>query len=275
MKDRTILKRTRRRLEAVVLSISLILVGSSCSDSSGDQSVKERETSETGYFVDEDSLGQLCLKSDVNYPVITEERTIDGANPSSSDATLLKLYQENFVATLGIYPRRLFTEIGLRKIVLCRRLSVDKIACFEFSDVEHGTMYINIDAGFPGGHLKRNLHHEVFHFIDFAEDHRLDEDRSWSTLNPATFVYGNGGGSMQNDPGAVKPDESLVGFVTRYATSGLAEDKAEVYAYLIFDGPWMIRRASTDPILGRKVEQVKTSLRRLGPLASGLLSRIP
>ena len=207
----------------------------------------------------------------MNYPIVTDERTIDGADPASTDSTIVKLHREAFAKALGTYPRKFLDEIGLRNIVLCRRLTVDGTACYAFSEVEHGRLFINLDAGLPDGFLKRTIHHEIYHFVDFAEDGRLDEDRAWSVLNPVTFLYGSGGGSMQNDADAGRPDESLVGFVNRYSTSGLAEDKAEVYASLVFDGPWMLRRASSDSILGRKVARIRASLRRFGPLASGLL----
>jgi hypothetical protein len=210
----------------------------------------------------------------MTYPIVTDERTIDGTNGASTDATLISLYRETIADALGIYPRKLLEEIGLRTIVLGRKLSVDGTAFNAFADVEHGRLFLNLDAGLPDGFIKRTLHHEFFHFVDFAEDDRLDEDRPWSSLNPPGFLYGSGGASMQNDPGAGQPGESLTGFVNRYATSGLAEDKAEVYASLIFDNAWMSRRASADSILGRKVERIRLSLRRLGPLASGLLSKL-
>ena len=265
------------RMAAAALSACLLWL-CSCSDQPSDPGAAVAPTAGTGgdsgYFVDAAYLESFCIASGMSYPIVTDERTIDGANPDPGDATVVKLYREVCADALGVYARKFFGEIRLRKIVLSRRLSVDRTGCGAFADVEHGMLFISLDSGPPGGFLKRTLHHEIFHFIDFAEDDRLDEDRTWSALNPVGFLYGSGGGSMVNDPDAGRLDESLVGFVNRYSTSGLAEDKAEVYACSIFDPSWMKRRASTDSILGRKVERIKASLRRFGPLASGILTKV-
>ena len=245
----------------------------SCSDQPSDAPIAGSEGG-SGYFVDANFLDSFCASSGMTYPIVTAERTIDGANPAPTEGTIVKLYRAALADALGIYARSFLGEIGLRKVVLCHQLKIDGTASYAFSDVEHGTMFINLDAGMPDGYSRRMIHHEIFHSIDFAEDGRLDQDRSWSALNPVAFSYGSGGASMQDDSEAGRPDESLVGFVNRYSTSGLAEDKAEVYASLIFDGPWMIRRASTDSILGRKVERIRATLRHFGPLASGLLSKV-
>jgi hypothetical protein len=267
--------RLARLIGLALLSACLLC---SCSDQSSIEGRSAAESHgagvESGYFVDEAALETLCVSSGMTYPIVTDERTITGANPAPADATLVKLYRAMFIEALGSYPKKFLDEIGLRSIVLGRRITVDGTACYSFSDVEHGRLFLNLDAGSPDGYVRRTLHHEIFHFVDFAEDGRLDEDRAWSALNPVGVLDGSGGGSMQNDSDAGRPDESLVGFVNRYATSGLAEDKAEVYASLVFDKAWMLRRSSADSILGRKVERIRTSLRRFGPLASGLLNQV-
>jgi hypothetical protein len=259
-----------RRMAAIALSSGLLWL-CSCSDRPAEERSAVAPVAgaggEAGYFVDASFLDSFCVGSGVNYPIVTDERTIDGSNPAPADSTILRLHRGAFADALETYARKFLGEIGLREIVQCRRLSVDGTACYAFSDVEHGRLFINLDLGAPDAFLKRTLHHEVFHFVDFAEDGRLDEDRSWSALNPPSFLYGAGGGSLQNDAEAGRPDESLVGFVDRYAMSGLAEDKAEVYASLVFDGSWMARRASVDPILSRKMGLIRASLRRFGPSA--------
>ena len=73
------------------------------------------------------------------------------------------------------------------------------------------------------------LHHEFFHFIDFADDQSYD-DEEFESLNEGGFEYGEGGDSERQ---WIKLDKNVRGFINHYSTTDLAEDRAEIYQYLI------------------------------------------
>ena len=73
------------------------------------------------------------------------------------------------------------------------------------------------------------LHHEFFHYIDYADDQSYDDDE-WEGLNQKGFKYGNGGDSERE---WVKLDKNTRGFINHYSTTALEEDRAEIYQYLI------------------------------------------
>jgi hypothetical protein len=106
------------------------------------------------------------------------------------------------------------------------------------------------------------VHHEVFHFLDYADDDQVRADPAWEKLNDRWFVYGSGG-RFQRDPKSSGRAE-LPGFVTRYAQSALEEDKAETFAFWMIDRPWLSARAKTDPVLAAKLAAIERQLAGAG-----------
>ena len=110
----------------------------------------------------------------------------------------------------------------------------------------------------------RTVHHEVFHMLDYAHDGDLWNDREWRALNPPDFAYGGGGKTMVTVAGAGKWADTP-GFVTRYATSGDEEDKAEVYGWWVTERERMVRRLKTDAVLAAKVAHLEAETIELDP----------
>ena len=134
-----------------------------------------------------------------------------------------------------------------------------------------GHLYLNVQSGLIPAFIKRTLHHEIFHQIDFADDRKLDADPRWEAMNAPDFRYTHDAETLQADPESTRPDETLVGFLNRYATSSPAEDKSELYAALIVEPELVRRRAGRDEILRRKVSRVREMLDDLGRYAAFLL----
>lgn len=120
-----------------------------------------------------------------------------------------------------------------------------------FYDVRHS----HID---PAGRLyfRTIVHHEFFHYIDFKDDGLVYEDVEWKKMNPPEFKYGRGGKYMrEGNVGLV--NSSTPGFITPYATSGVEEDKAEVYRCMMLNLWETELRCEDDPLLARKVARMK------------------
>jgi hypothetical protein len=55
------------------------------------------------------------------------------------------------------------------------------------------------------------------------------------------------------------------GFLNHYSTTGVEEDKAEVFANLIFDAAYVAERAKKDKVLATKIERMKELLTKFCP----------
>ena len=84
---------------------------------------------------------------------------------------------------------------------------------------------------------------------------RIIKIRNGSALNDEGFSYGQGGAAMR-DSGAGWYNHLQKGFISRYSTSGLEEDKASVFACLMVDETRkkIMSWAESDEILKNKVD---------------------
>lgn len=152
---------------------------------------------------------------------------------------------------LGRYPAGFLRKARLRRVVFCEGLEENERPIPSLPN-HASTLLVDVDAG--EGFLARLVHHEVFHFIDYADDLVVVRDPAWEKLNDPSFRY-EGGGRALRDP-ATSSGSGPPGFVTRYATAALEEDKAEIFAWLMMDKPILAARCSLDPILRPKVERI-------------------
>ena len=113
--------------------------------------------------------------------------------------------------------------------------------------------------------MRKSVHHELYHMIDYFDDGQWDIDPAWEGLNAHGFKYGKGGLSVENDSPLHIADFSVPGFFNAYSRSGLAEDKAEVFAKLMTKPIFLEARAAFDAILSAKQREMETRLERFCP----------
>ena len=119
--------------------------------------------------------------------------------------------------------------------------------------LDRNTLLLDVRA--EPDYLRRLLHHEVFHFVDFADDGIVLADRRWEALNRTGFSYGHGGRDMRA-PEATPMREDLPGFVSLHATSALEEEKAEIFAFMMARPDEMRRLAARDEVVAAKMAYV-------------------
>ena len=180
-----------------------------------------------------------------------------GAEAATAAATVLVADE------LALYPPGLLGRSGLRRVALCSTLRENGAPIPSLPNYR-ATMLLDVDAA--PDFLRRLVHHEVFHFADLAEDGVLLWDPDWERLNPPGFEYGRGGRDMR-EPSASALTEERAGFLTRYATSALEEDKAETFALLVTQPDDVERRAAHDAVLAAKVARVREVVASLDPSA--------
>ncbi len=159
------------------------------------------------------------------------------------------------------YPAQFLARARLRRLLLCASLHEGDEPIPSLPNYQ-GALLVDSDADAP--YLRRLVHHEVFHFADYADDDQLSRDPAWLGLNDRYFVYGSGG-RFSREPGAGRFSAEIPGFVSRYATSALEEDKAETFAMRMSAPREFAALIAADPILRTKSAALEVQLQNLDP----------
>lgn len=182
---------------------------------------------------------------------------IDG---KPADARDIAEFTPTFVREFSLYPPE-FVKCGkIKRIVLCKDLTAGKeLRGGGLTDWDHGAIYFDVSAfrGTSRSYVSRAIHHEMMHAVDYANDRKQLDDERWTALNPAGFKYGPGAAAALDDPEALVLTDRFAGFLDRYATMHIAEDKAEVFSGLVTAPDYLRRRAENDPVVRAKVKRVK------------------
>jgi len=187
-----------------------------------------------------------------------------------TDQALLQAAAAVVTAELTRYPAELLRRSGLRRVVLCVQLREQDQPIPSLPNYKHTLLLDQRAAAALGGRL---IHHEIFHFIDYADDGVVRHDQRWEQLNEPSFAgYGHGGRSMR-DPASSAVDPTLRGFVTGYSTSAVEEDKAELFAFMMAAPDMVARRAAGDPVIAAKAAYLRRVVAALSPATGELLQQ--
>lgn len=168
-----------------------------------------------------------------------------------ADAQHLAFGRRIALRELARYPATFLRRAHLAGVVFVSELVEGETPIPSLPNVG-GLLLLDVDAA-PSD-LVRALHHEIFHFADLADDGHLAPDPTWEALNARGFVYGGGGRSLRS-AWAAKPTD-LAGFVSGYATSGVEEDKADTFAFLVARRDAIAPRLRGDPVLAAKAREI-------------------
>ena len=112
---------------------------------------------------------------------------------------------------------------------------------------------------------EHSIHHEIFHMIEVQmKKENAVFDAVWQQFNSPNFEYGKPVARQGNVNALNYFAPSDPGFVTEYAMTSPAEDKAEVFACLMVDSQRRLIEQWTkkDEILQKKVDYIKSIVRR-------------
>jgi len=241
---------------------SLILVGLLCSSNARGQTedLTLKEFAGIGSKYDL----EIVSKSP-DFPQSTSWGPIDGQSAALAD---LHRYEPLFCQEFSLYPKSLVRKTKLRRIVLCQELKFSGQRRYAIPDFEHDTLYLDVGTNDqPAIYLRKVIHHEFFHIIDYRDDGLLYEDERWKSLNRPDFKYGKGGASALGNPTTGELTTEYAGFLTHYSTTGVEEDKAEVFAHLVVNAAVVADRVARDEVLAEKVDQMKSLVQTYCPAA--------
>lgn len=192
------------------------------------------------------------------FPTSTYHGDIGGADATDRQIQdYLRLLDEEF----SLYPEDFVRRTGLKRIVLCRELSFAGQFRNAVPDFEHDTYYLEIERGsFDTTYLRKVIHHDFFHIVDYRDDGLLYEDDRWKALNPDDFKYGTGGKNAQNNPESAVLTLEYPGFLNHYSTTGVEEDKAEIFSNMMVSPRYVAGRLSQDTVIEAKVVTMKELL---------------
>ena len=177
--------------------------------------------------------------------------TLEG-NPATEED--LDNYIPILLMELSIYPKSFIKRSKIKKIIILNNIQFSKINLSQersgFPEYNETMSLILASNERNFAYIRIVFHHEIFHFIDWIDDYSF-KDEKFEKLNLENFSYGNGG---ENEREWIKLDKNLKGFINHYSTSGLEEDKAEIYQYLI---------GCPDEALNNKDEIVMKKVRRI------------
>ncbi len=197
------------------------------------------------------------------FPVKIAAGSITGADATAKQ---VESYARVFVEEFGLYPPALVKNTRLKRVVLCRDLAFSGQLRAAVPDFENDTLFLDVLRGAAVRRYVRGvIHHEFFHIVDVRDDGVLYGDDSWKALNPKGFRYGSGGAAAQGNSAASLLTDLLPGFLTPYAATGVEEDKAELFSWMLNDPAIVAGRAEKDMVVAAKVLRLKELLAQFCP----------
>jgi hypothetical protein len=156
-------------------------------------------------------------------------------------------------ATLLVYPHSFLRAAKIQKLALCAELVEQPVPASGMTVAglaEGSARRLMVSLARATDERARpdvTLHHEIYHLFDQATEPDGDHagDPEWERINPRTFRY-------QPEPSS----ELEAGFIDDYAKTAPAEDKAEVFSYMMGHADELCARAADDPLLRAKARLV-------------------
>jgi hypothetical protein len=197
-----------------------------------------------------DLTGSLSLQHDPS--------DIMASNPTAEQ---LKASLPVLLSEWKLYPPQVMAKANVGMIVLGRQIKEGPMAVGGLAVPWDDRLYLVVDAS--PEFLRRGIHHELFHMIDYAITGYVDPE--WESLNPPDFKYPGQGAPSTLGEGGQEIDPALPSFLTPYSMTTAEEDKAETFANLVVNGLAVERRAAEDPVIRAKVRLTKDRLRSFCP----------
>ncbi len=177
----------------------------------------------------------------------------------------LKLFQKEF----NKYPVKFIHNIKLKGVIFVKDLSISGQRRAAVPDYYVEYLYYDFERGAHNAIYQQHvIHHELYHMVEQEKNGSgYYKDPNWAKLNSPDFQYGKGGRFMRGG-NAYTYNHPQPGFVNLYSTSGLEEDKAEIFATLFIPSEYKMAEkwiAEGDNRLATKINYMKQFLQTIDP----------
>jgi len=222
-------------------------------------------------------LAKLSREYDISIDWTAEaekERFAEGGLTfrGASDADL-EGYGPILISEFNLYPKSLIRKSGLKRIIVCWDLWMESEGVKQnvsgAMDYDRKTMILCASYTLKDNNRdkqRRVLHHVFFHFLDAALG-LAGEHSEWEALNPKEFKYGDygRGGIHDRSSEAGLLSDKYPGFLNKYSTGYLADDKANIFAYMMVIYDYVEKRGEQDPVIRSKMDLMKSILKQFCP----------
>ncbi len=178
------------------------------------------------------------------------------------DRARLKRLANITYSALSQYPRNFLRNMNFRRVYFAKNLQViGQMRKAMPAPESNALIYAdNNDLQCEPG-MELRVHHEFYHFLEGKKNGDMHfNDPSWAAMNDSKHQYSSNAAQTYSCAGGFhNTGHSQPGFVSRYATTAIEEDKAEVFAWMMTKGygsrvqNWTLN----DPILKNKVDYLQ------------------
>ncbi len=196
------------------------------------------------------------------FPVAEAGGAIEARNAGAKNADMVLYFLRKEFAK---YPAEAIRGSGLKRIVFCRDLKVRGHRVAGVALESNGTIYMDSSTEVGDeAHRRRTLHHEFFHFLDYAMHAGRDlmDNPAWAAANTPGTAYGGAGGAQPVPNWASHP---APGFVSVYALKSVPEDRAELFAAIMTNNLTVRLLLQKDKYLTAKLAVLKDELKVFCP----------
>ncbi|WP_262589713.1 putative zinc-binding metallopeptidase [Candidatus Pelagibacter communis] len=179
--------------------------------------------------------------------------------------------ETNFISkAIEIYPISFLRNSGLRYVMICEDVVEDSLGYALAGlapghvDKSPGVFYLNLSSfkKFKNPKtkkkwLQKTFHHEFYHIIDSSMSlNQLDQE--WERINETDYTD-----EPLLDGSGI--DTSVAGFISKYARYNSAEDKAELFTFMITQHKDFKKAIAKDKILAKKTKLMISRLKKVSP----------
>lgn len=165
---------------------------------------------------------------------------------------------------LDLYPIEFLRAVRLSWVVLCNELSCNGEPAGGLANPAAQRIYLNVNSLLGDtAYARQTMHHELFHLMDRNDSWIRTADAEWEVLNLAGFRYDEG------QAGTARPRAPGTGFLSLYARSAVAEDKSEVFGFMMSDPKYVAKRVADDRVVAAKVARMKVVAAKFCPELDG------
>ena len=165
---------------------------------------------------------------------------------------------------IELYPYSFLKNSGLKYVVICEKISDERIH-FEPAglapghyDKSPGVFYLNLslinNRKDKEDLIKEIFHHEFYHVID-SQLSLIQLDEKWNKIHNNEYE-----GNFTASPGI---DNSIKGYISEYGRSNAAEDKAEIFKFMIIDHKKFKETIAKDEVLYKKSQLMISRLKSI------------
>jgi hypothetical protein len=208
---------------------------------------------------------------DLSHKIISQQKPENTTFTAVEDCSEILKYLKEVIweELMTQYHPNFLLDGGLQRIVLTHSISYEspktsaKQKRVALPDLGTGTLYLDISPNHGQLFLRHVLHHELFHLLNGADPTHRD-DSTWAALNPPGFQYEElaGEAAYEESTSPVKKNKWVNscnpedGFVTRYATTAIEEDKSEIFALIMSRLPLCPVRQYIDVVAHEELKNI-------------------